>query len=400
MLTLEEARAHVLEKTQPLGVESIPLSGASSRILAESISAPIVLPPFDNSAMDGYAVRSADVVTATVEQPVELRLGGRVAAGDCFTGEVQPRTCVRVFTGSPLPAGTDAVVMQEDTRTSEVEPDRVKVLDSVKPWENVRFAGEDVKSGDQLFVAGEALTANRLCLLAALGISTVKVGRKPVVSVLATGSELCEAGQPLAPGQIYESNRTGLAILLVQSGAIPHVHPVVTDTLDATRTALERAFVESDAIITSGGVSVGEFDFVKRAFTDLGGQLDFWRVAIKPGKPFVFGRWGGKYLFGVPGNPVASFVSFLLLVRPAILRMQGAQDIEPPSHPATLAEPLSNHGNRLHFVRVTVDAEGRARSAGTQASNMLRSLAAANGLIAVLPNTSLAAGAAVRVLRW
>ncbi len=405
MLTLEETQERIsaalaLAAVGPLGTEAVPLADALGRVLAVDVVAPLDLPLFDNSAMDGYAVRAADVAGASAEKPAVLRVVGRVAAGESFADEISLGECVRLFTGSPLPRGADAVVMQEDTQTDSAQPDIVRVLDAARPWENVRLQGEDVKRGAVLLAAGERLTAGRIGLLAAFGFPEITAARRPVVGLLATGSELREAGEKLAPGEIYESNRALLAPLVRAAGAEARLYPLVPDTAAATRAALALALAECDAVITSGGVSVGEFDFVKSAFEQLGGTLNLWKVAIKPGKPFVFGQLNGKHLFGLPGNPISALVTFLLLVRPALLKMQGACATELPTHPGTLAEPIANRGDRRHFVRVRVDAEGRVHLAGMQASHAVGALALANGLVEVSPQTTLAAGSAVRVLRW
>jgi molybdopterin molybdotransferase len=400
MLELEAARERILALIPPAQPERIELAQAHQRILAERLLSPLDLPAFDNSAMDGYAVRAADLRGANADSPVGLRLQGRVAAGEVFSGEVISGSCVRLFTGSPMPRGADAVVMQEDTRIDSGEPGVVSFLDSVKPWENVRFRGEDLKTGGVLADAGALLTAGRVNLLAAAGFTHVAVGRRPIVGLLATGSELTEAGQPLGPGKIYESNRAGLAALTARAGAVPRVFPLVRDTPGETQDALEAAFRECDIVVSSGGVSVGEMDFIKSAFTALGGELDFWKVAIRPGRPFVFGRRLGKFLFGLPGNPVSAFVTFLLLVRPALARWQGAAQVSLPVHSGTLAEPFSNPGGRRHFVRVAVDSMGQVRSAGAQESHIMSSLAAANGLVDLAAETNLAAGTIVPVLAW
>jgi molybdopterin molybdotransferase len=354
--------------------------------------------------MDGYAVRAQDVASARLDSPAHLRLVGRVAAGEKFSEEVSAGNSVRLFTGSPLPAGADAVVMQEDTKLDPAAPNEVLIFDSVKPWENVRFRGEDVKRGASLVAKSEAVTVGRLALLAATGCVEVLVSRRPVVGIVATGSELKEPGQSLDPGQIYESNRLAIAALVRKAAAIPRIYPLVTDALDATRLALSHALKECDLIVTSGGVSVGEMDFVKQAVTDLGGELQYWKVAIKPGRPFVFGRLpvaaGNKLFFGLPGNPVSALVTFLLLVRPAILRWQGASQIAPPSRSAILAEPLENQGERRHFMRVRISTDGKVLSSGVQASHVLSSLAAAHGLVDVPARTALAAGTTVQVLHW
>lgn len=401
MLTLEEAQEQIFAALSPLlEVEKVSVAAASGRVLAVDVLAVVDLPGFDNSAMDGYAVRAADVAGASLEKPAVLRLIGRVAAGEVFTGEVAMGECVRLFTGSPLPRGADAVVMQEDTRADAARQNEMLICDAAKPWEHVRLRGEDVKRGEIILRAGDCVSFAQLNLLAASGVIEMSVARRSVIGLLATGSELREVGSPLAPGQIYESNRMMLAAALRQIGAEPRVYPIVSDTLEATSAALARAFGECDAVITSGGVSVGEFDFVKAAFEQLGGAMNFWKVAVKPGKPFVFGQLNGKPLFGLPGNPVSALVTFLLLVRPALLKMHGARAVELPAHPGVLSEPLVNRGDRRHFIRVKVEPDGQVRSAGMQASHALGALAVANGLVDVPAQTTLPAGSTVRVLRW
>ena len=350
--------------------------------------------------MDGFAIRSTDLISASENTPVSLRLIGKIPAGEIFSGSVAAGTCVRIFTGSPMPRGADAVVMQEDTRPDPANAENILFLEKNQPWENIRLRGEDVKKNSALLDAGEKLNAMRLSLLAATGISEVRVTRQPMVALLATGSELREPGQPLEPGSIFESNRIGISALIREAGAIPKFFPLVPDDLAATIAALEKAFSECDLVITSGGVSVGEFDFVKTAFEQLGGKMEFWKVAIKPGKPFVFGHWREKFLFGLPGNPVSALVTCFLLATPALFRLQGAKEISLPSHPGRLSEPLANRGERRHFVRVIVDTAGNVRSSGVQASHILGALAQANGLVDAPPQTTFAADATVQVLRW
>jgi len=408
MLELEQAVEKILAAIPAPKSEVIPLAEAFGRIVAEKILAATDLPPFDNSAVDGYAVRAQDVATASAQNPVILQLTGRIAAGEHFTSRLSAGQCIRIFTGSPVPAGADAIVMQEDTKVDAGRANQIQFLDSVKPWENIRFHGEDVKRGAVIIQSGEKLGAAHIGLLAATGNGQLTVNRRPTVALLATGSELREpAGTPstcsassLAPGQIFESNRAALTPLIAATGAIPKIFPIVPDAAEATRAALARAFAECDIVLTCGGVSVGEMDFVKSAFEELGGQLDFWKVAIKPGRPFVFGRLGEKFLFGLPGNPISAFVTFLLLARPALPRWQGATNVTLPASLGILAEPFSNPDQRRHFVRINVDNSGQVHSAGTQASHILSSLAVANGLIDVHPKTTLASGTIVRVLRW
>ncbi len=396
MLEVEDAQQRIVSAVQPLSSEVVSLGQALHRILAGQVVAPISLPPFDNSAMDGYAVRAVDLQTATSATPVLLKCLGAIPAGEAFNHVVAEGTCGRLFTGSTLPKGADAVVMQEDTRR---ENQSIEICDSVKPWENVRLAGEDVKAGTVVAEGGERISAARLALLGALGIENLSVIRQPIIGVLGTGNELVERGR-LGPGQIYESNRLALASLVTQSGAIVRVFPLVRDALAETRGALEVAFAECDAVVTTGGISVGEHDVVKAAFETLGGAFEFWKVAVKPGKPFAFGRWREKFLFGLPGNPVSAFVTCLLLVRPALLKLQGARDVFLPVHAAVLAEELANPGDRRHFIRADIDTRGMVRSAGLQASHALSSLARANALLAIPPKTTWPAGRHVEVLRW
>ena len=375
-----------------MAAESVLLAQAAGRVLAKDVAAAVNLPRFDNSAMDGYAV-----IAAEARRGAQLQCVGEVPAGTAFEGILQSGQCLRIFTGSPMPAGANAVVMQEDTC---VKADRVEIIDGVKPFEHIRLRGEDVKEAEPIGHAGEVMHAGRLQLLGAAGVSRVEVYRRPIVGVLATGDELREPGEALGEGGIHESNRLALAELIRETGAEARVYPLVNDTLDATKAALQQAFDECDAVVTSGGVSVGEHDYVKPALEALGGELDFWKVRIKPGKPFVYGRLRGKPLFGVPGNPVSAMVTFLVLVRPGILKLNGATDLELPAHPGVLADPLVNRGDRRHFMRVRVDVAGQVHAAGLQASHAVGPLGQANALVDVPPETTLAEGASVTVLRF
>jgi molybdopterin molybdotransferase len=291
--------------------------------------------------------------------------------------------------------GADAVIMQEDTK---VDGENVLALDAVKPWENIRFAGEDVKAGAGVAQAGDRVNAGLLGLLAATGVAEATVFKRPRIAILATGSELRAPGESLKPGEIFESNRLVVAALVRRIGAVAEIKPVVADDLTSTMTELREA-AGADAIITCGGVSVGEFDFVKSAIEQLGGALNFWRVAVKPGKPFLHATVLGKPLFGLPGNPVSSLVTFWLLVRPALLRMAGAGEVAPPMTLGELADEVSNKGDRRQFVRVRIDPNGLARMSGPQASHRLGSLAAANGLLDVPAGARWEAGRRVQVLR-
>ncbi len=398
MLSLEEAVGRSLLAVPLLGTETVPLADTAGRFAAVDANANVALPGFDNSAMDGYAVRSRDLHGATTKSPVALSCIGVIPAGTESAGTVDEGTCMRIFTGSPIPAGADTVIMQEDCRADLGDERTVRCNDSVRPWENVRLKGEDIREGDTVVAAGTRLTAGTIGLLAATGHGSLEVGLQPKVGLVATGSELIEPPDDLQPGEIYESNRTMLASLVARANGLPTRYPIVPDSLEATVDALERAFAENDAVVTSGGVSVGDHDHVRPAIEQLGGALDFWQVAVKPGKPFVLGQAGGKPLFGLPGNPVSALVTFLLLVRPALLKMQGATEWGLAKRPGLLAEALANRGDRRHFVRVTHDADGLVRSAGGQRSHMLGSLAKANGFVDLPPDSRLAKGDPVEVL--
>jgi len=283
MLELEEALARILEVVPLPVIERVPLQQAHGRVLLERVLSPLDLPPFDNSAMDGYAVRAEDVASAKPGSPVRLRVLGKASAGEVFPGKVQPGDCVRIFTGSPLPRGANAVVMQEDTQVATGRAAEVQMLKPALPRENVRRQGEDFRRGAVLAEAGERLSTGRLSLLGAAGLAIVAVGRQPVTGLLATGSELKEPGQPLEPGQIYDSNRIGLQALIQLSGATPKRLPLVPDTLADTRNALRDAFDQCDVVVNSGGVSVGEIGM---------------EAAVDPDDGFAFLGQGAGFGFG------------------------------------------------------------------------------------------------------
>ena len=397
MLSLEEAVERSLAAAPLLGSEIVPLADAGGRFVVSPLKAEVSLPGFDNSAMDGYAARSADLNGATTESPVELSCIGVIPAGAHPVDKVGEGTCMRIFTGSPIPRGADAVIMQEDCSTPG-DDHTVRCNDSIKPWENIRLKGEDVREGDPLITAGMRITAGTIGLLAATGHHSVEVGLRPKVGLVTTGSELVEPPGELQPGEIYESNRAMLASLVSKANGLPTPYPIVPDTLEATVAALGRAFAENDAVLTSGGVSVGDHDHVRPAIERLGGSLDFWKVAVKPGKPFVLGQVGGKPVFGMPGNPVSAIITYLLMVRPALLKMQGASEWRLAKRSGRLADELVNKGDRRHFVRVTIDDLGLVRSVGGQRSHMLGSLAKSNSLVDLPPGSRLAKGDPVDVL--
>lgn len=395
MIDLDTARQRLLEPLALLPSERIRLNQALGRVATDKVCSEIHLPRFDNSAMDGYAVRAEDTTKASAESPVTLQLIGEAPAGQVFAGELIPGTTVRLFTGSQLPKGANAVVMQEDVE--RCSPSSIRLREPTTPWESVRFQGEDVQAGASVMTPGTRLSIGHIALLAACGIESVMVSRQPRVALLTTGTELRPPGAHLEPGEIYESNSVALGSLVQRAGGIPLPQPHIVDDRRAISEALRAAFDQADVVLTAGGASVGDHDLVRNALTDIGGSVEFWRIAMKPGKPFFYGRWMGKTLLGVPGNPVSAVVTALLLVHPALRQLQGDADVSPPHTRGLLAEPVVNRDKRRHFVRVQIDSAGQVRLAGIQASHVLSSLALASGVMDVPPETTLPSGTMVAV---
>ena len=419
LLRVEEALERILSRARPLPAEDCAPEEAAGRVLAAPVVASTSLPPWDNTAMDGFAVRSSDVARASEDAPVELRVLAEVAAGHVPARDVEPGTALRITTGAMIPAGADAVVPVEDTDAPPgvaALPDSVRVRVPARPGANLRRAGEDVRLGETVLPSGRVLGPAGVALAAASGAARVTVVRRPRVGVLATGDELTPAGQPLGSGRIHDSNTP---LLLVQSraaGAIATSFGIAPDDPSTLAGMLAEAVSRSDVVVLSGGVSVGAHDHVKDAFETLG-EVALWRVAVQPGKPLAFGwttagRAGDVSdpgrpvaLFGLPGNPVSAFVTFELFVRPFLLTLAGqGADAGRPRVRATLAEPVTKSPGRRAFLRVRLEPDpalpGRllARPAGGQGSHMLSGLAAADGL-AVVPEEvpGLPAGSEVEV---
>jgi molybdopterin molybdotransferase len=414
VISVDEALAEILRHVKPLPPERVPILDSLSRVLADEIVSDVNIPPFDNSAMDGYAVRCADVAGASPESPVCLSVAGSVAAGYVARGYLEPGTAMRIMTGAPIPEGADAVVPYEDTsdfdRPKEerlaIPAKEIEVREAVQLRDHVRPAGEDIRQGEQVMAVGRVIRPQEIGVLASLGYETVLVHRRPKVAILATGDELLEVHEPLAPGKIRNSNEYTNAALVTRTGGIPIRLGIARDT-EADLTAKIQDGLEqgADLFLTSGGVSVGDYDVVKDVL-DAEGQMQFWQVCMKPGKPLAFGLLqGGVPLIGLPGNPVSAMVSFEQFARPAILKMLGHKDLAKPMVQAILDESLTNSGRR-GFVRVIVTrlADGyHARTTGEQGSGVLTSMAKANGL-AIIPEgiRQLEAGSevVVQMLDW
>lgn len=364
---IDAALAQVLAHVSPLETEEVPVGEAAGRVLVRAGTAASDLPPFDSSAMDGFAVRAADT-------PGALRVVGQSAAGSPFGGELAPGEAVTISTGAVVPASADAVVPVERT-TGEVTVERVE------PGENVRPAGGDIRAGEVVVDAGVVLRPAQLGALAAAGVPRVRVARRPRAVVLPTGSELRPPGTALGPGEIYESNSVLLAAQLASAGAEVTVLPPVADDEDATRAALERG-LDADVLVTSGGVSVGPHDLVRQLLAGVGAEEVFWRVAVKPGKPVAFAVRGATLVFGLPGNPVSSLVGFELFVRPALFALQGARDPGPHWLPGRVARALRRNDQRDELVRARRDGDLLEPIVG-QESHMIARSAAADALVLV-----------------
>lgn len=382
MLSLEEALERILAIARPTGVEDVPLDRCLGRVPASPVIAAVDVPPFANSAMDGFALRAADTADATADDPTALRVTGTVAAGHASELVVGPGEAIRIMTGAPIPAGADAVERVE--RVSPLDDDRISIVAPVRLGDNVRPAGEDVRAGDTILAAGTPIDASSIALLAAAGHGTASVHRRPRVGVLVTGDEVVPPGTTLGPGEIFNSNGPMLAALVREAGGDPVDLGAAGDDGAAIRERIARA-ERLDLLLTTGGVSVGDFDIVK-AVLQSAGDVALWSVRIKPGKPLAFGRLGATAVVGLPGNPVAAAVAFLQFARPAIRRMLGCRESGLPEIEATVADRIVNRGRRTLFGRVRVERSSGgyvATLTGAQGSAILSSLAAANGLVVV-----------------
>ena len=401
LMPLDDALARLLALAAPLGrTDQVSTFDADGRVLAQDVVSPLQVPPADNSSMDGYAVRAADVTAAGVELPVTQR----IAAGQPGTA-LPPGSAARIFTGAPMPAGADAVVMQEDTETLEGGA-RVRIQVVPAPGQWVRRAGEDVMRGATVLHKGERLAPAGMGLAAGIGLNQLLVASRPRVALFSTGDELVMPGdvapQDMKPGAIYNSNRFFLRALLTRLGCEVSDLGIVPDNRAATLAALQSAAHGHDLILTSGGVSVGEEDHIKPAVEQLG-ALDLWQIAMKPGKPFAYGhvRRGegdAAHFMGLPGNPVSSFVTFLLLVRPFLLKLQAATALAPAAMAMRADFSLPKADKRREFLRARRNAEGGLDLFGNQSSGVLTSAHWADGLIDLPAGQTIAEGGVVRFI--
>lgn len=405
-ISVDEALNLILADIEVLPGEDVPIESALNRVLAVPIAAQDQLPPFANSAMDGFALRSHDVALATSDEPARLRVIGEVAAGSSPDVVVAPGSAVRIMTGAPIPIGADAVVPVEDTSESRSQrmeplPTQVAIFRSVGAGDYVRPAGEDVQVGDVVLSPGTRIRSQEIGLMASLGRKEVTVVRKPRVGILATGDELASLDEPLAPGKIRNSNSYAQAAQTVEAGGVPIMLGVARDSLTDLRERLSEGVErEIDLFVSSAGVSVGNYDVVKHLL-EKEGQVRFWRVRMRPGKPLTFGSYRNIHYFGLPGNPVSAMVSFERFVRPSLLRMGGFANVSRPTVEVYTEAKIHSDG-RESYVRAVVHKAGErylATPTGAQGSHMMTSLSEANALIIVPEGlTSVEPGAALTAM--
>ncbi len=401
MLTAQQALDHLLSHAKPVAeIESVPMQATLGRVLAESVNSLVDVPPLDNTSMDGYAVRTAD----TQNPGSVLKIAQRIPAGSVGT-ELQAGTAARIFTGAPVPPGADAVVMQEDCSNLEGSTDQVQVNIAPAFGQWIRRRGEDLTAGKTALTAGTFLRPQELGVAASAGLTHLNVKRRVKVAAFFTGDELSLPGEPLKPGGIYNSNRDTLLACIKALGCDATDLGIVPDRLDATRAALRQASQDHDLIITSGGVSVGEEDHIKPAVT-AEGRLDLWQIAIKPGKPLAFGAVrkseqandGEAWFIGLPGNPVSSFVTFLLFVRPFILKLQGREANQTQSYLMRADFDWLKADRRNEFLRVKLNNNGGLDLFPNQSSGVLTSASWGDGLVDCPPNQPIKVGDLVKYI--
>jgi len=382
MITVEEALDKILSHIQPLGSEKVSILETLGRVIAEDIYANRDIPPLDNSGMDGYAVRSEDIRNVSRDRPIQLKVIGDLPAGFISSKIVEKGQAIRIMTGAPIPKGADSVIRVEDTRK---ENGFVTILRAVAPGENIRKAGADLRKGERVISIGDFIRPAEVGILASVGRAFVSVYQRPLVAILCTGEELVDVDGDWNEVKIVSSNSYTLAAQVKDCGAIPIQLGIARDRKEEIEEKLRQG-IRADVLISSAGISVGDYDFVKDVLNDLGMEMVFWKVAMKPGKPLAFGTIGKKPVFGLPGNPVSSMVSFEQFVRPSLLKMMGHRQLFRPVVEAILKEDIHKEPGRRHFIRAFVSFEDNhyfVALTGAQGSEILRSMVRANGLIVI-----------------
>lgn len=382
-VSFDTAYRKILSAVTQRGSESVSLMDASGRILFDDIRADINIPPLDNSAMDGFALRWKDTGGANPDRPVELLIEGEIQAGGDYQNiKVKEHSSIRIMTGAPIPRGADAVIPVEFTK-EDTARGTISILKELQIHENIRFAGEDIKAGQVVLKKGTKLRSAETGLLASLNISEVSVYQKPRVAIISTGDEIAEVGKELRPGQIRNSNAYTLASEIRKYNGIPHYIGIAKDSLSVTKELFSRA-LEFDIVVSTGGVSMGKYDLVKEVLMELGANISFETIRMKPGKPVIFGSRKNTIVFGLPGNPVSTMVSFIEFVRPALLKMSGARNLKKPEILAIADNDINKRKGRMEFLRgffSITDGVVHVSTTGPQGSGILRSMSEANCLI-------------------
>jgi len=382
MISVREAQLKILDSIRPLPAEGRGLLEVLGYVLAEDVCSDMDVPPFDNSSMDGYAIISADVASASRERPVSLEIIDDLPAGYVSGKVVGRRQAIRIMTGAALPAGADGVIIVENTERSG---DRVHVIGPIKVGENIRRSGEDLKKGELVLPSDTLIRPQEMGVLASMGKAQVKVFRRPKVALISTGDELTPLGGEVKPGKIRDSNRYSLWGSVIEAGGYPIDLGIARDKAEVMEAKFREGLDKADVLITSAGVSVGDYDLVKTVLSKFG-EINYWKVSMRPGKPQTFGMAGSKPIFGLPGNPVSAMIVFEIMVRPALLKMAGRAKLFRPRFRAILEENITNYTDRDNYMRGQIalkDGLYYARTTGPQGSNILRSMVLANGLIIV-----------------
>lgn len=396
-VSVEEALKIILDAVRPLGSETVPIMEAVNRVLFEDIVSDIMVPPLDDSAMDGYAVIAADTLGASKDKPVKLQVTGEVQAGGAFLDkEVSAGQAIRIMTGAPVPKGADAIVKFEDT---EEEGGIVRIFHETSKYNNYRFAGESIRKGDTVLCKGDRLNSAGVGILASQNRNMVKVFKRPTVSIISTGDELADIGQEIKIGQIRDVNAYTLYSETRKYRSLPTYLGIVKDTVKDGKGIFLEA-LKSDVVISTGGVSMGRYDFVKEIYSELGVEMQFEWVNVKPGRPCAFGKTGDKLVFGLPGNPVSTLTSFMQFVRPALLKLMGAKKIHKPVVSAILEEDVKHQAGKTNFLRgrFTIrNDQFYVTTTGSQKSSVLSSMSDANCLI-IIPESEVKVRAGDRVI--